>query len=326
MLQDLREIMGLTVEQVADELRLSPEQIKNWEQTDDKQYSRMFFHAFPLNKAVLKYPDADPFLPSYDQTSPGKRMEIWMLENGIPASVIAERLGGSVSDVLGFIQNPEEKLTREKGEEIERKTGINRKWLMYGDGRNRGKPIRCLRKNEQNPQQDQLSLIEKMAADFEKLPDEKIKTAEEELQERKALGQKVREARKEAGLSLKEAAEVLHVSASRVGQLECGIITARRAEEALRMYARYTGSLNIRYEGTAAEKAGPGIRAAAEAPLSWGEKIRLARKEAGLSQQNVGDMIHMSHATVSLMEKGRVSEETARWVLRLIEEAAGRQE
>ncbi len=88
MLQELREIMGLTIEQVADEMNCSPQEILNWEKENNSEYTRLFFNVFPLNRAVLRYPDADPFLPSYDQTSPGKRMENW-----ISASALAAQMG-----------------------------------------------------------------------------------------------------------------------------------------------------------------------------------------------------------------------------------------
>ncbi len=190
---------------------------------------------------------------------------------------------------------------------------------MYGDGRNRGKPVPALRRKKENLQEDKISLIEKMAADFEKLPDSRIKTPEENRKEKKGLGQQVRNARKGAGLSIREAAEVLQVSPSRVGQLECGIITEKRAREVLRQLAEYTGRLSVTSEKGITEKSETGIQIGGEEDgIYWGERIRSARKEAGLSQMQVGALISMSHATVSLMEKGRVSRESALRVLSAI--------
>ncbi len=324
MLQDLREIMGLTIEQVADELSLSADQVSAWEKVDDPQYSLLFFAAYPVNRAVLRHPGADPFLSSYDQTSPGRRLERWMLENGVSASALSARLSTNVEWVLGFVQGTEGPLTKAQGEMIQERTGINRKWLMYGDGRNRGSVSPALRKRKEDPTDQSSSLFEKMAADFQKLPDRKIKTREEEKREKKELGLQVREARKAAGLSIREAAEVLQISASRVGQLECGIITEKRAREVLgliRAHARQVGS-----PPAAVEKAEEGPVIKSEPGLIWGEKIREARKKAGFSQQGVGNLIRMSHASVSLMEKGRVSEEKAREVLEVIERAAGKRQ
>lgn len=319
MIRDLREIMGLTVEQVADELALSTEQVVRAEETDDKEYCEQFIHAFPIRRAILRYPDADPFLPSYDQTSPGRRLEAWMLEYNISASEIAGVLGIKVEQILKILGSQDITVNREQGEAIEKLTGINRKWLMYGDGRNKGTPVAALRKKKE-AEEDQSTLLEKMAADFEKLPDSKVKTPEEEKKERKELGLKVREARKNARLTIREAADVLQVSASRVGQLECGIITEKRAEEVIRKLEAYKSFLSSSENKTAA-KSQTALVAVSPSGLIWGEKLKMARKSAGLSQQDVGDMISMSHASISLMEKGRVTQQTVEKLLMLISES-----
>ncbi len=51
----------------------------------------------------------------------------------------------------------------------------------------------------------------------------------------------------------------------------------------------------------------------------WGQELKKARKKAGFSQKMLGDLIGKSNATISLMEKGKVSEETARYALDLLE-------
>ncbi len=319
MIRDLREIMGLTVEQVADELALSTEQVVQAEETDDKEYCEQFIHAFPIRRAVLRYPDADPFLPSYDQTFPGRRLEAWMLEYNISASEMAGILGIEVEQILKILGSQDVTVNRKQGETIEKLTGINRKWLMYGDGRNKGMPVAALRK-EKEVEEDKSTLFEKMAADFEKLPDRKIKTPEEEKRERKELGLKVREARKDARLTIREAADILHVSASRVGQLECGIITEKRAEEVLKKLEEYK-SYVYASKNSATAKSERAIAAVSPSGIIWGEKLKKARKSAGLSQQDVGDMISMSHASISLMEKGRVTQQTVEKLLQLISES-----
>ncbi len=325
MLRDLREIMGLTIEQVADELSITSEQVLHAEETDEKEYCDRFFQAFPVRRAVLRYPDADPFLPSYDQTSPGKRMEAWMLQHNISASEIADVLEIDVDKILKLLASQDIILTKAQGEIVEKLTGINRKWLMYGDGRNKGMPAAALRKKKTADDTDNTTLLEKMAADFEKLPDNKIKTHEEEVKERKALGLMVREARKNAKLTIREAADVLQVSPSRVGQLECGIITEKRAEEVLQALTRYTNRFNAVSEKNNTKKAQNAIVAVSPAGIIWGEKLRIARKTARLSQQDVGDMISMSHASISLMEKGRVSPQTAEKLIKMISTAEKKQ-
>ncbi len=400
MLQDLRELLNLSVEQVADELNLTTEQVTAMEQADDQQYAKMFCAAFPVNRAVLRFPEADPFLASYDQTSPGKRLEKWLVENNVSASAFAEMLGVGTDQVIAFTRGDGSVMTRAQGEEIERKTGINRKWLMYGDGREKGKAIA---RAGQGKETRGMTMLEMMAADFSKLPERTApkhqgRRSREEREnreaERKALGLKVRETRKASGLSLKQAADVLGLSVSRVTQMECGIVTDRKAEEitkkleaaaivtsdtedqtrllekepdrklygeavrkirkaaglSLKQAADYldisfgrVGQIECGYvtEEQAREilerlyQVVPQEAAAAVRPvvdrlgipeegeMSWSERIRVARRAAGLSQTEVADMIGMSHASISAMERGRVREETARMILEKIQEIQG---
>ncbi len=411
MLRNLREIMGLTIEQVADELSISPDQVALAEKTNDKEYSRMFFYAFPINRKILRYPDADPFLPSYDQTSPGKRLESWMLENKISASTVARALNIHVEDVFKFIKHSRI-ITKAEGEEIQRKLGINRKWLMYGDGRNKGKPIQTITIDADQVETSKKSLLELMSADFKKLPDDRIVSKGDIVKERKEWGHKVREARKNADLTLKGLAEYLGLSSSRIGQMECGIITEKQAKEVLIAITNYSHNSQILYNqkisdednllleddlqdrhflplekaddskawgqiirkkrkganltikglakllglssgricqmecGMISKKqaenvivylseytkcdelaANPphcsqtdtNIRTLSQDGVDWGAKIKAARNNAGFSQQHLGNIIGKSHATVSLIEKGHVTEETAKWILTLIE-------
>ncbi len=315
MLQDLREILGLTVSQVADELRLTEEQVIQAEETDDPEYASLFISAFPVNRKILENPDADPFLRWYDQTSPGKRLQRWLLENKVSVGDFARAMDVEPDRVMAFIRDEIEPLTREVGETVEKRTGISRKWLMYGDGRYRGAALPSLvKKQEAAPKQ---CLFERMAADFEKLPDHKVMTPEEELKRRKALGQQVRDARKGAGLTLQQAADILRITASRMGQMECGVISEKRAAKALGMLEDYTRKAKNRGEGSTVRRGNMISKTCRD--YYWGEKIRRIRLAAGLSQTAAGALIGVTHSTVSLMEKGRVTPEAAAELVALME-------
>ncbi len=315
MLQDLREILGLTVSQVADELCLTEEQVLRGEQTDDPEYAALFISAFPVNRKILENPDADPFLRWYDQTSPGKRLQRWLLENKVSVGDFARAMDVEPERVMAFIRDEIDPLTRAAGEAVEKQTGISRKWLMYGDGRYRGRALpELVKKPEAAPKQ---GLLDRMAADFEKLPDEKIKTPEEELKRKKEMGQQVRDARKAAGLTLQQAADILHITASRMGQMECGVISEKRALKALDMLEDYTRRAAARGEGTARRRGNMISKTCRD--YYWGDKIRRIRLAAGLSQTAAGELIGVTHSTISLMEKGRVTPEAAAELVALME-------
>ncbi len=337
MFKELREVMGLSLEQVADELMLTSQQVALLEIEDDEKYSKLFIDAFPIKRYFLENMDVDPFLPSYDQTSPGKRLNLWMLKYKIPAGLIADILEVDVNKVLNFIKGDTFTLTRAEGEKLEKELGINRKWLMYGDGRYKGKPLASVIRAEDSVTGKEKTLLERMTDDFNKLPDKKFKSKSEILAERKSLGLKLRDARKSVNLTLKDAAEILQLSVSRVAQLECGTITQRKAEEVLLRYAKYKKVVSREPEDRKRDNEAHELKSdinkvewdisnihvskfKSESGIVWGNRIQKARKEAGFSQQEVGNMIGKSHATVSLMEKGRVDQDTAEYLIKLIYE------
>ncbi len=322
MLKELRDIMGLSIEQVSDELQMSPQQVADLEEANDPGYADLLFSAFPLNRRVMTNPDADPFLRSYDQTSPGKRMESWMLENKISASRMAEQLGVKTEDILSFIKG-EVSLNRARGEEIERRTGLNRKWLMYGDGRNKGRPVADLRKLAEPAPGENVSMLEKMAADFNSLPDQPVVVPEDEKQHKKALGQQIRNMRKELNLSLRQAGDIVHITESRMSQIECGVLTDKRADEVMALLENYK-----RKPGKVRLSRNPREDDYLILPVAtgkvWGEKLHAARKDYRLSQQEVGDLMGVSRSAIGLMERGRVSKKTVDRLLKLMREKYGR--
>ncbi len=323
MLKDLREIMGLTQDQAADELSISAEEVAALEEKDDEEYARSFFQAFPLNPKVLTHPEADPFFRSYDQTSPARRLSGWMLENNISACRMAECLGRSPEYVTSLM-NGKETLNRAQGEDLERYTGINRKWVMYGDGRNKGKPVPILLRKAETGSEENKSMLEKMAEDFTVLPDDGPITAEQQRQEKKQLGLQIRSARKEAGLSIRDASRLLGISESRMGQMECGVITEKRANEVLQVFSSRQARTAAGRSRRASGKTDTGLILSTPTGIRWGEKLRSVRREMGLSQQDVGDLIGVSHSAISLMEKGRVRKDTVENLIKMMKEKYGK--
>ncbi len=153
---------------------------------------------------------------------------------------------------------------------------------------------------------------------------------EDELQDRhvlplkkvadsKAWGQIIREKRKSANLTIKGLAEFLGLSSGRISQMECGMISKRQAENVIDFLSKYTKCDKNEIKPTPSSQTDISMKTLSQDGLDWGAKIKTARKKAGFSQQNLGNIIGKSHATVSLIEKGHVTEETAKWILTLIE-------
>ena len=63
-IRDIREIMGLTQAQVADELGVPRQEVIDCEENGETYLLLQYISAFPINPQVLQDPDLDPFLPS----------------------------------------------------------------------------------------------------------------------------------------------------------------------------------------------------------------------------------------------------------------------
>ena len=124
-------------------------------------------------------------------------------------------------------------------------------------------------------------------------------------------GLRIRDERKNAGMTQKELAVILRVPESAVSRMELGNVTEKRAEEIIR---------RIQGEPRHTTGASPKIRKTTRVLL--GRQIREARERAGLSQKAAGELIGLPQSRISLMEKGNVDESTAREFLRAIEAAA----
>ena len=142
-LTDLREIMGLTTAQVAEELGVPKQDVEDSEETGSTYLLPRFIAAFPINPAILTDPDADPFLESYVQNDMKDRTQEWRESNGLTLEDMAAALGMTAGQLSAMEESG--KITRALGIKIEKTVGMNRKWLMYGDGRNRGT---CIMKPE----------------------------------------------------------------------------------------------------------------------------------------------------------------------------------
>ncbi len=359
-LADLREAMGLTVAQVADELNVPRQDIVDCEETGETYLFSRFVSVFPINPAILRDPEADPFLASFDQTCPGYRMRQWREENGVTLAEMADALGESEESLAAFEDSEETSMARSRGELIEKRTGMNRKWLMYGDGRDKGQPkmkghndhaqscggqaggeekqtrrgrsavpvapnkeagmrIREARKaagmsREELADRVKLSVsrIAQMESGYVKedraqdiLSKIPVQNTEED---RKAPGLRLRTFRKEAGLSVKQAAAIIGIQPTSLAHMESGYVTDHRADEMIAQMAA----------------AGQGTKKVFSAKEA-GNRIRDARKEKGLSQKELATILRVTPLVISSMEYGDVTEERAEEVIRRINGAPRRE-
>ena len=196
-------------------------------------------------------------------------MQAWREENGISPEEMADTLGITPIDLLAFEGGAGPQINRRRGEEIERKTGMNRKWLMYGDGRSKGKP--------------RIQPAHKAEAKTKNLREDRNPAPN------KRDGQRVKEARKAAGLTREQLAEMMNLSVSRVAQMESGYIREQKAEQILHRIASME------------EKEGE------ESPKDAGIRLRNARKEAGLSVKEAAEIMGVKHTTLAHLESGYVT-------------------
>lgn len=340
-IKEIREIMGLTIPQVADELNVPRQDIIDSEENGETYLFSRFTSVFPVNPEVLTNPQANLFLDSYDRGTPGSRMQRWREENGISLSEMAQAIG-MTEEQLAKLEGGKDPVARSLGEKTERNTGMNRKWLMYGDGREKGTPKlriaragnnetgkRTEKEGSSAPNRDGGQRIKtaRKAADMsrEKLAElaglsvsriiqiesgyvkeEKVKQLIQLIsapggtdEKRKSAGQRIRDARKAAGLSVKEAAALAGLAHTSLAHMESGYVTEKRAEELADIFLNQ--SAGEAFSGKAA-----GIR------------IRDARKAAGLSQKELATILRVPPGTVSAIELGDVTEERAESILRRI--------
>ncbi len=269
-IKDIREIMGLTQVQVADELGVPRQEVIDCEENGETYLLLQYISAFPINPLVLKDPDADPFLPSFDQTTPGHRLACWREENGVGAAEFAYAVGITEDELRRFEAGEENQLTRRRGEEIEKKTGINRKWLMYGDGRNKGTPRIQVRRERPPKEEAPARAVRSPAPNRE-------------------AGRRIRQAREAAKMTRETLAELLDLSVSRVTQMEAGYVKDQKAEYVIS---------RIRTVNTAEGK---------EDPKSAGLRLRNARKDIGLSVKDAAALMGLKHTTLAHLESGYVS-------------------
>lgn len=278
-MQDLRDIMGLTQAQVAEELGVPKQDVIDCEENGETYLLLQFISAFPINPQILKDPDVDPFLPTFDQTTPGHRMRAWREQYNISAEDMAAALGITPEELLAREADPDLVLIRRRGEEIEKKTGINRKWLMYGDGREKGVPR-----------------LVQHAAPRPKEPSRGANPAPN-----RPAGLRVKEARQNAGLSREQLADLLHLSVSRVAQMESGYIRDEKAEHILRRIASASDA------------------PVKEDPRAAGLRVREARKAAGLSVREAAELAQLKPATLAHLESGYITPKRADELVALFE-------
>ncbi len=279
MLQDLREILNLSIAQVADELGMNQNAVMAAEEADDPVYASRFIGAFPVNPAILANPDVDPFLPSFEQGIPGERLCAWRKANHISEEELASMLNISAEE-LSALESGEALINRRRGQEIEKACGINRKWLMYGDGRSKGTP-------RSEPEEKAPRMVSVRSA---------------AVMRNTEAGARIRAARKALNLTLKEAGERIGIAYGTLSRAESGYVTENRAEEMIR-------------------KMSPSRAGNEDTNLSPGQRIRSARKVAGLTQKDVGELTGLASVTIASMEAGRVSDKRADEIVAAIRSA-----
>ncbi len=356
MLQDLREILNLSIAQVADELGMPQNAVMAAEEADEPAYASRFIGAFPVNPAILANPDVDPFLPSFEQGIPGERLQAWREDNHISGEEFAAMLHISPEE-LGGIEKGEIPINRRRGQDIEKACGINRKWLMYGDGRNKG--TSCLQREEKSPRMtsvraaavvrnteagNRIRAVRKSLHLTLKEAGERIgiaygtlsraesgyvteSRAEEMIRKMTpdqascgestlSPGQKIRSVRKAAGLTQKEVGELIGLASVTIASMEAGRVSDRRADE---IVEKIRASVPIPEPFTArnaAQSVSTVSPASSEVDASAGARIREARKAAGLSQKTLAKILRVSETRLIAMELGEVTKEQAEKAIR----------
>jgi len=278
-ISDLREAMGLTTAQVAEELGVPRADVEDCEESGSTYLLRPFIAAFPINPEILVDEEIDPFLDTFVQNDLKDRAKEWREENGLTLEREAEVLGMSAEQLARMEENG--RVTKALGIKIEKMIGMNRKWLMYGDGRNKGT---CL-----------------IAPAAEKMPKRgRPNTSGNEprkIKPNRDLGQKIKAARKAAGMSREEMAKELNLSVSRVDQMESGYIRESRANEVLSQLQ------------------------SGDIAKDWGLRIREARKNSGLKLKDAADAVGLAPGTLAAMECGHVSAKRAEELIAQLKKA-----
>ena len=75
----IREMLGLTVPQAADELNIPRQDLMDGEENEEAYLLARYIAVFPVNPEILSNPQAAPFLPSYVAGTPGSRMRAWRM-------------------------------------------------------------------------------------------------------------------------------------------------------------------------------------------------------------------------------------------------------
>ncbi len=353
MLQDLREILNLTVAQVADELGMPQHAVMAAEEADDPVYASRFIGAFPVNPAILASPDVDPFLPSFEQGEPGNRLRAFREENGLSPKEFASLLGIGAEE-LAKMEAGESPINRRRGSEIEKACGIGRKWLMYGDGRNKGtlrrepeekaprtpsvRAAAVVRNveagNRLRAARKALNLTLKEAGErigvaygtlsraesgyvtdsrademIRKMTPEKAGSGESDM----SPGARIRATRKAAGLTQKDVGEMTGLASVTIASMEAGRVSDKRADEIVETIRK---NVPIPEPFTAVAPApAPAVSAPSTNP-ALGARIREARKAAGLSQKILAKIMRISETRLIAMELGEVDEEQAERAIR----------
>ena len=284
--KDLREAMGLTTAQVAEELGVPRQDVADSEETGSTWLMQPFIAAFPINPAIMTNENIDPFLDSYVQNEMKDRAAEWREENGVSLDRMAAAVGMTGEQLRATEESG--RITRALGIKLEKTVGINRKWLMYGDGRKKGQCILPPEKTDRRKNQ--------------RAEGENGETGTSRTPPNRAGGQRLKEARKAAGYSREAVAEKLGLSVSRIAQMENGYIRDEKADEIIRMMQPEVSGKEL------------------------GQRVRDARKAAGLKLREAGELLGLAGGTLAAMECGHLSENRAKELIEKLQNASKKQE
>ena len=243
----LRQQMGLTQAQVADELDMTPEKLDEYERSSyPEEVQTRFLAAFPINPDYVRTGMGEPLLEGCDHTFQGNRLRAWMEQYHLPLRLTAERLKCSENDLETFLTQPLAVVDKKNGERLEMRLGMNRKWLMYGDGTDKGEPnfrVPATEKTEKEQGQPVKTAERsgtKSSGDSgsENAENQEKSSAKSGGRSRKPKAsvtpyEQIHALRAQHGLTLKQAGQLAGVSAPRLSQIEHGEGSEERAYEIL---------------------------------------------------------------------------------------------
>ena len=304
----LRQIMGLSRAAAAEEMGISADMLRKFEESSlPPTMNRVFLSAFPIQPDYLRTEKGDPFLPSFDQSTPADRIRRWREEHGMSIEQMAQTIRMDPARLAAFEADDGGQVARQVALKIEERAGIPHRWLMYGDGR-----ALLSRTEPESSREEQASL---QAENTEDSPEGR-RPGEKPLETDPSLahaGKLVRGARSDAGhaadLFLAEAGSVLGATVSDAAGLSGDV----SGTEAAKPEKQTVPPARAQKDTTEKQEV--------DLAVSPSERVHMARKEAGMTLAQVGALLGVTPQRISMMEHGKVSEEQADIVIQMLHKA-----